>query len=141
MDGYLDSYPGVRQYMKTVVEDARESGYVASLYGRRRQLPELRSSNFNTRSGAERMALNTPIQGTAADIIKIAMLRVWNRLRQEQPEAKLVLQIHDELIVECPEAQAEAVKALVTEEMQKAATLAVPLLADAHCGKSWYEAK
>jgi DNA polymerase-1 len=141
MDGYLDSYPGVRQYMKTVVEDARESGYVASLYGRRRQLPELRSSNFNVRSGAERMALNTPIQGTAADIIKIAMLRVWNRLRQEQPEAKLVLQIHDELIVECPEAQAEAVKALVTEEMQKAATLAVPLLADAHCGKSWYEAK
>jgi DNA polymerase-1 len=141
IDGYLASYPGVQRYMKTVVEDAREKGYVASLYGRRRQLPELRSSNFNTRSGAERMALNTPIQGTAADIIKIAMLRVWNRLRQEQPEARLVLQIHDELIVECPENQAEAVKALVTEEMQKAATLAVPLLADAHSGKSWYEAK
>ena len=141
IDGYLSHYQGVRDYMKRVVEEARDRGYVESLYGRRRALPELRSSNFNVRSGAERMALNTPIQGTAADIIKLAMIRVHDRMQAEGLEARLVLQVHDELIVECPEAEAETVLKLVTEEMEAAASLKVPLVAEAHQGKSWYEAK
>ena len=141
IDGYLSHYQGVRQYMEDVVKNARETGYVETLYGRRRALPELNSRNFNIRTGAERMALNTPIQGTAADIIKLAMIRVSNRLAQEDLQAKLALQVHDELIVECPEAEAETVLKLVTEEMESAASLKVPLVAEAHAGKSWYEAK
>ncbi len=141
IDNYLGHYQGVRRYMKSVVEDARETGYVETLYGRRRSLPELKSSNFNIRTGAERMALNTPIQGTAADIIKIAMIRVARRMEKEGLQAKLVLQVHDELIVECPESEADTVMALVTEEMQSAAQLKVPLVAEAHVGESWYEAK
>ena len=141
IDNYLGHYQGVQRYMKEVVENARETGYVETMYGRRRSLPELKSSNFNVRTGAERMALNTPIQGTAADIIKIAMIRVTRRMQQEGLKAKLVLQVHDELIVECPEAEADTVMALVTEEMQAAAELKVPLVAEAHAGKSWYEAK
>ncbi len=141
IDGYLDHYQGVREYMKTVVEQARETGYVETLYGRRRALPELHSSNYNVRTGAERMALNTPIQGTAADIIKLAMIRVQRRMEQEGLEARLVLQVHDELIVECPEAEEAQVLTLVTEEMQAAADLKVPLVAEAHAGKNWYAAK
>lgn len=141
IDGYLGHYTGVQAYMKDVVEKARETGYVETSYGRRRSLPELKSTNFNVRSGAERMALNTPIQGTAADIIKLAMIRVRNRMQQEGLNARLVLQVHDELIVECPEAEAQQVMVLVTEEMTSAAQLKVPLIADAHQGKSWYEAK
>ena len=141
IDGYLGHYTGVQTYMKDVVEKARETGYVETSYGRRRSLPELKSTNFNVRSGAERMALNTPIQGTAADIIKLAMIRVRNRMQQEGLNARLVLQVHDELIVECPETAAQQVMALVTEEMTSAAQLKVPLIADAHQGKSWYEAK
>ena len=104
-------------------------------------MPELKSSNFNVRSGAERITLNTPIQGTAADIIKLAMIRVENALRENFPEAKLLLQVHDELIVECPEKQAVEVAALVSREMEGVAQLKVPLTAEAHSGKSWYEAK
>ena len=141
IDGYLGHYTGVKAYMKNVVENAREKGYVETSYGRRRSLPELKSTNFNVRSGAERMALNTPIQGTAADIIKLAMIRVRNRMQQEHLSARLVLQVHDELIVECPEQEAEAVMQLITEEMTSAAQLKVPLVADAHMGRSWYEAK
>lgn len=141
IDGYLGHYTGVQAYMKDVVEKARETGYVETSYGRRRSLPELKSTNFNVRSGAERMALNTPIQGTAADIIKLAMIRVRNRMQQEGLKARLVLQVHDELIVECPEAEAQQVMTLVTEEMTSAARLKVPLIADAHQGKSWFEAK
>ena len=141
IDGYLSHYQGVRQYMEDVVKNAKESGYVESMYGRRRQLPELHSSNFNVRSGAERMALNTPIQGTAADIIKIAMIRVRDRMIREGLQAKLVLQVHDELIVECPETEKDTVLSLVTEEMEAAATLKVPLIAEAHAGQNWYEAK
>ena len=141
IDNYLGHYQGVKRYMKSVVEDAKETGYVETMYGRKRNLPELHSSNFNIRSGAERMALNTPIQGTAADIIKIAMIRVHDRMKREGLEARLVLQVHDELIVECPEKEAETVMALVTEEMQAAAELKVPLVAEAHAGKSWFDAK
>ena len=141
IDNYLNNYRGVRVYMKKVVEDARTSGYTTTLYGRRRYIPELSSSNFNIRSGAERIALNTPIQGTAADIIKLAMLRVENALNAHFPEAKLLLQVHDELIVECPEDQAEQVAKLVSREMETVADLSVPLTAEAKWGRNWYEAK
>ncbi len=141
IDNYLTNYQGVRKYMKQVVEDAKSIGYTQTLYGRRRYIPELKSSNFNIRSGAERIALNTPIQGTAADLIKLAMIRVEKALCDHYPEAKLLLQVHDELIVECPEAIASQVAALVSEQMQAVAALKVPLMAEANCGKSWYEAK
>jgi DNA polymerase-1 len=136
---YLDKYQGVQRYMKEIVQTAREQGYVTTLMGRRRYLPDLHSKNFNVRSGAERIALNTPIQGTAADIIKLAMLRVRDALSGMQ--ARLVLQIHDELIVECPQEEAEQVKHIVTEAMEGVMQLAVPLEAEAKIGESWYAAK
>ena len=141
IDSYLANYKGVRTYMKQVVDDARESGFTVTMYGRKRYIPELKSSNFNIRSGAERIALNTPIQGTAADLIKLAMIRVDNALRSQYPEAQLILQVHDELIVECPEEIASQVAQLVSCEMEQVAALSVPLNADAKWGKSWYEAK
>ena len=141
IDGYLSHYAGVKRYMSEVVEGARESGFVSTLYGRTRALPELKSSNFNIRSGAERMALNTPVQGTAADIMKKAMLRADARLQAEGLQARLVLQVHDELIVECPKEEEDAVLKLLEEEMEAAASLSVPLRAEAHAGMSWYEAK
>ena len=141
IDSYLAHYSGVRTYMKQVVVDAREQGYTQTMYGRKRHIPELKSANFNIRQGAERIALNTPIQGTAADIMKLAMIRVENALNAHYPEAKLLLQVHDELIVECPEALAAEVAALISREMTQVAELSVPLQADAKWGKSWYEAK
>ena len=140
IEAYLSKYHGVRDYMKHIVEQARADGYVSTLYGRRRDLPELKSSNFNMRSFGERVALNMPIQGTAADIIKLAMVRVHERLREEKLQAKLILQVHDELIVECPEEEAERVCELLRYEMEHTADLAVPLTADAHIGHSWAEA-
>ncbi len=141
IENYLTNYHGVRSYMKQVVADAREQGYTETLYGRRRYIPELKSSNFNIRSGAERIALNTPIQGTAADLIKLAMIHVEKALKEQYPQAQLLLQVHDELIVECPEEMAKAVAALVSQQMQSVASLTVPLTAEAKTGKSWYEAK
>lgn len=141
IDNYLSNYRGVRAYMKQVVADARVTGFTQTLYGRRRYIPELSSSNFNIRSGAERIALNTPIQGTAADIIKLAMIKVENALQENFPDAKLLLQVHDELIVECPEKIAQEVADLVSREMANVADLKVPLIAEAKYGKSWYEAK
>ena len=141
IDSYLANYRGVRDYMKQVVIDARERGFTTTMYGRKRYIPELKSANFNIRSGAERIALNTPIQGTAADLIKLAMLRVDKALSQSFPEARLLLQVHDELIVECPEAIAPKVAELVSREMEQVAQLRVPLTAEAKWGKSWYEAK
>ena len=138
---YLANYPGVRDYMKKVVAQAREQGYTATLYGRKRYIPELKSSNFNIRSGAERIALNTPIQGTAADLIKLAMIRVDSALRKSYPQASLLLQVHDELIVECPEEIAADVARLVSREMEQVAALSVPLTAEAKWGKSWFDAK
>jgi len=141
IESYLDHYRGVRRYMKQVVVDARDCGYTQTIYGRRRSIPELKSSNFNVRSGAERIALNTPIQGTAADLIKLAMIRVDRALRENFPQAKLILQVHDELIVECPEELAPQVAELVSREMEQVAQLKVPLTAEAKWGKSWYDAK
>lgn len=141
IDRYLANYHGVRRYMKQVVEEAREKGYTCTMYGRRRYIPELKSSNYMIRQGAERMALNTPIQGSAADIIKLAMIRVHKALREQYPQAKLLLQVHDELIVECPKEIAEQVSKLVSEQMQTVAELSVPLLAEAKTGINWFEAK
>lgn len=138
---YLNNYRGVRAYMHDVVENARNIGFTQTLYGRKRSIPELKSSNFNIRQGAERIALNTPIQGTAADIIKLAMVRVDKALQEKYPDAKLILQVHDELIVECPAESASEVAKLISQEMQQAANLSVPLLAEAKWGSSWYEAK
>lgn len=140
IDAYLEKYHGVRDYMKQIVETAKAQGYVSTIYGRRRYLPELKSSNFNMRSFGERVALNMPVQGTAADIIKLAMVNVHRRLKGEGLKARLILQVHDELIVECPGEEAEQVRQILTEEMENAAQLSVPLLADAHIGHSWAEA-
>lgn len=140
MDSYFAKYHGVRAYMTRVVEQAKADGYVTTLFGRRRDLPELKSSNFNLRSFGERVALNMPIQGTAADIIKAAMVRVDARMRAEHLQARLLLQVHDELIVECPAAEAETVKAILVDEMEHVVDYRVPLLVDAKIGASWAEA-
>ena len=140
MDSYFAKYHGVREYMTRVVEQAKADGYVTTLFGRRRDLPELKSSNFNLRSFGERVALNMPIQGTAADIIKAAMVRVDARMRAEKLQARLLLQVHDELIVECPAEEAETVRGILTEEMEHVVDYRVPLLVDAKIGASWAEA-
>lgn len=140
MDSYFAKYHGVRAYMTRVVEQAKADGYVTTLFGRRRDLPELKSSNFNLRSFGERVALNMPIQGTAADIIKAAMVRVDARMRAEHLQARLLLQVHDELIVECPTEEAKTVKGILIEEMEHVVDYRVPLLVDAKIGASWAEA-
>ena len=139
--GYLAAYPGVAAYMERVINEAKENGFVTTLFGRRRYLPELKSSNHMLRAFGERVARNAPIQGTAADIIKIAMIRVYDRLKGEIPDASLILQVHDELIVECKEQDALKVRNILSEEMTAAAKLGVTLTADAAQGKTWFEAK
>ena len=141
MERYFDTYQGVKQYMTDVVEKAREQGYVETLLHRRRDLPELSSSKFNLRAFGERVALNMPIQGTAADVMKLAMVRVFERLKKEKLQAKLIMQVHDELIVECPVHERQQVETLLREEMEQVMTLAVPLLAEAHSGTDWLSAK
>lgn len=141
IEAYLSKYHGVRDYMKDVVIQAKKDGFVSTLFGRKRPLPELKSSNFNLRSFGERVALNMPIQGTAADIIKLAMVNVHRRLKKEGLSARLLLQVHDELIVECPESEAEQVKSILTYEMENAVHYSIPLTVDTHVGKSWSEAK
>ena len=141
IESYLAHFSGIRTYMTQIVETAKQQGYVETLMHRRRNLPELTSSQFAMRSFGERVALNMPIQGTAADIIKLAMVRVHERMRRENLQARLILQVHDELIVECPEAEAKTVEKLLTEEMEGVMALSVPLIAEAHCGKNWLEAK
>ncbi len=138
---YLGLYSSVNSYLNRCVDDAKEKGYSETLYGRRRYLPELTASNGMIRSFGERVARNMPIQGTAADIIKIAMIKVYNRLKTDYPESKLIMQVHDELMAEAPEKDAEAVRLLIKEEMENAVKLSVKLCADAATGKSWYDAK
>ena len=138
---YLDSYPGIENYMSTIKQTAREQGYVTTLFGRRRAVLDIDSKNFNVRSAAERIAMNTPIQGTAADIIKIAMVRVRDRLKREGLESRLILQVHDELILEAPLREKDAAAKILTEEMENAFKMDAPLVAEANCGASWYEAK
>ena len=139
--GYLRHYAGVDKYMETVAKEAKEKGYVSTLWGRRRYLPELNSSNGMLRAFGERVARNMPIQGTAADIIKIAMVRVYNRLKEENMDAKLILQVHDELIVEAPENEIEKAAKILSEEMENACQMKVRLRADVNTGKTWYQAK
>ncbi|MBR2131261.1 MAG: DNA polymerase I [Oscillospiraceae bacterium] len=141
MDAYFTRFPGVKDYMERVVEQAKTDGYVETLMHRRRNLPEIKASNHNMRSFGERVALNMPVQGTAADIMKIAMVRVFDRMKREKLASKLIMQVHDELIVECPVCEVEQVKALLTEEMEGALALAVPLTTEAHSGKTWLDAK
>ena len=140
MDKYFETYAGVRQYQEQAVEQAKKEGFAATLLGRRRRIPELTSSNFNLRSFGERVAMNMPIQGTAADIIKLAMIRVDGELTRRGLQGRLVLQVHDELLVECPREEAEEVKALLEKEMSAVMALSVPLPVDAAIGASWGEA-
>ncbi|MEG1427994.1 MAG: DNA polymerase, partial [Oscillospiraceae bacterium] len=137
---YLRNFSGVRDYMEQIILKAKEQGFVEDLFGRRRYLPELQSSNFNMRGFGERVARNMPIQGAAADIIKIAMVRVWERLKKEKLQARLILQVHDELIVECPIEECERVKSLLQEEMEGAVQLSVPMLVEVASGPNWYDA-
>lgn len=141
IEQYFNTYPGVKTFLDKLVEDAKEKGYVTTMFGRRRPVPELSSSNFMQRSFGERVAMNSPIQGTAADIIKIAMIRVWKRLKEEGLCSKLILQVHDELLIETAEDEADQVSRLLEEEMRSAAQLAVVLEIDMHTGRNWYEAK
>ena len=141
MQHYFETYPGVKAYQEKTVAEAKEKGYTVTLFGRRRPMPELKSSNFMQRSFGERVAMNAPIQGTAADIMKIAMIRVWRRLKREKLASQVILQIHDELLIETLEAEREIVCQILKEEMEKAANLAVPLTVEAHEGSDWYEAK
>ncbi len=140
IDNYLAAFPGIKAYMENTIQTGRDQGYVATLFGRRRALPELASKNFNIRALGERMAMNTPIQGTAADVIKLAMVRVWRRLRSEGLKAKLILQVHDELIVEAPLEEADRAAAILGEEMQNAVNFTVPLSADVNRADNWLEA-
>ncbi|WP_434311426.1 DNA polymerase I [Hominifimenecus sp. rT4P-3] len=138
---YFETYPGVKTFLDRLVKEGREMGYVLTLFGRRRPIPELKSSNFNQRSFGERVAMNSPIQGTAADIMKIAMVRVDHRLREEGLRARIILQVHDELLVEAPREEAERVKTLLEEEMSGAASFDVPLAVEVGIGENWLDAK
>lgn len=141
IEQYFKTYPEVKRFLDTTVENAKKNGYVATMYGRRRPIPELSSGNFMQRSFGERVAMNSPIQGTAADIMKIAMIRVWARLHAERLQSRLILQVHDELLIETLAGEEERVRSILTEEMQNAADLAVKLEIDLHTGHDWYEAK
>ncbi len=141
IQSYLDNYPKVTEFMNKTIADGEKNGYVSTIFGRRRYIPELSASNKNVQAFGKRAAMNAPIQGAAADIIKLAMVKVYRRLKAELPEVHLILQVHDELILEAPEAQAERAAALLKEEMEAAVKLAVPLTVDVHTGKSWYDAK
>ncbi|MBQ8209716.1 MAG: DNA polymerase I [Clostridia bacterium] len=141
IENYLSHYSGVAKYMENIVAQAKDNGYVKTLFNRRRYLPEINASNAIQRSFGERVARNMPIQGTAADIIKIAMIKVFNRLRQENMQSKLIMQVHDELIIEAPENEAEKALQILKEEMENAVKMSVKMDVDAHIGKTWYDAK
>ena len=141
IDGYLDRYPKVKQYMHDIVEKGRNQGFVTTMFNRRRYLPELKSRNFNVRSFGERVALNTPIQGSAADIIKIAMVRVHEELKKRQLKSRLILQVHDELIIEMFKDEKEEVVKILKDGMENAVRLKVPLVVEVKSGNNWYETK
>ena len=140
IEQYFATYPKVKEYLDKLVSDAKENGYITTMFGRRRPIPELSSSNFMQRSFGERVAMNSPIQGTAADIIKIAMIKVWKALKDTGLKSKLILQVHDELLIETYEEEVEQVKQILSENMKKAAQLEVNLEVDLHVGNNWYEA-
>jgi DNA polymerase-1 len=138
---YFERYPKIDNYLKGNVEFANNNGYVRTLYGRVRPIPEIKSNNHNLRTFGERVAMNMPLQGSASDIIKLAMIKIYNSLKEKGLKSKLILQVHDELIVECPEEIAQSVAELISRQMEQVAQLTVPLLAEAKFGNSWYEAK
>ncbi len=141
MEKYFETYPGVRAYQSKVIQDAKNKGYSTTMFGRRRPIPELKASNFNLRQFGERVAMNAPIQGTAADIMKIAMINVFFRIKREELKSRLILQIHDELVIETYTDEEEKVKDILVKEMESAAQLSVPMEVDCHTGSDWYEAK
>ena len=141
IERYFATYPGVKHFLDGLVKQAREQGYVTTLYGRRRPVPELKSSNFMQRNFGERIAMNSPIQGTAADIMKLAMIRVDRRLREQGFKTRIILQVHDELLLEAPVNEKEQVCLLLKEEMEAAASLAVTLEVDVNTGRNWFETK
>jgi DNA polymerase-1 len=141
IERYFENFPGIKQYLDGLVAGAKEKGYVTTMFGRKRPVPEISSSNFMQRSFGERIAMNSPIQGTAADIIKLAMIRVHNRLKEAGLKSRLILQVHDELLIECYEPEIDEVKDILQNEMAHAAELLVPLETDMHEGKNWFEAK
>ena len=141
IDTYFEKYPGVKKYMEDIVREAKDKGFVETLYNRRRYLPDINSRNFNVRSFAERTAINTPIQGSAADILKIAMIQMAKRLKEANMQATMLLQVHDELVFEVPDSELEQLNEMVKEVMEQAAILQVPLITDSSWGKTWYEAK
>ena len=143
--GYIESYfakcSGVKAFIDKVVADAHANGCVTTMFGRRRELPAIHSKNYNQRTLAERMAMNTPIQGSAADIIKLAMIAAYRRLREQKLRSRMLLQVHDELVLEVPAEEVEAVSAILRETMEQVVKLSVPLSIDIHKGKNWAEAK
>ena len=141
MDKYFETYPGVKAYQDKVIADAKEDGVSVTLFGRKRPIPELKASNFNLRQFGERVAMNAPIQGTAADIMKIAMINVFFRIKRENLKSRLILQIHDELVIETAPDEKDIVTLILTKEMESAAELSVPMEVDCHIGNDWYEAK
>ncbi len=141
IEDYFHTYPGIKAFLDDTVKHAKEMGYVVTLFGRRRPVPELASSNFMQRSFGERVAMNAPIQGSAADIMKIAMIGVNRQLKEKKLKSKLVLQVHDELLIEAHQSEVDIVKQILKEEMEQAASLDVPLEIDMHTGDNWYEAK
>lgn len=141
IEHYFETYPGIKKFLDDSVEHAKEKGYAVTLFGRRRPVPELKSSNFMQRNFGERVAMNAPIQGTAADIIKIAMIGVNDELKKRNMKSRLILQVHDELLIEAEESEVDEIKAILKDKMENAAELSVPLIADMHTGKNWYEAK
>ena len=141
IESYFETYPGIKHFLDEQVEHAKENGYVVTLSGRRRPVPELKSSNFMQRSFGERVAMNAPIQGTAADIIKIAMIGVNRELKERKLRSRLILQVHDELLIETHLEEVEVVKEILKNQMEQAAVLKVPLTAEVHSGQNWYEAK
>lgn len=141
IDTYFKKYPGIETYMHEVVREAKEKGFVETLFNRRRYLPEINSRNFNLRSFAERTAINTPIQGSAADILKVAMIKIAQALKESDLKATMLLQVHDELIFEAPEEEIPALQKLVEDVMEHAVELSVPLKVESDFGQSWYDAK
>lgn len=141
IDNYLKTYPGIKDYMNNLIKDAHDNGYVETMFGRKRIIDEIKSANFMVKSQGERMALNTPIQGTSADILKIAMIEIYNELNKRGLKAKMIIQVHDELLIDCPNNEKEEVISIIKDKMENVYKLSVPLKVDIEIGKNWYEAK